>query len=175
MNDMSRCINNNPGDIRNLKDYPLIIFFLKNSSFFCTKENIDACIEGLALAYKYCKEESQNISFSTYATKCMHSVLCKKFNKDYKRKKTIPKDKLDHLSNDECDRYKSFYNEDYDSKLIVEECLKILNERQRYIVNAIYFEGRNKQDIGKELNISRQRVLQIEQDALKKMRNFLER
>jgi RNA polymerase primary sigma factor len=57
----------------------------------------------------------------------------------------------------------------------VNECMDVLTERERNIIEMRFgFNGKNKsslESIGKEYNITRERVRQIEQKALEKLKN----
>nr|WP_302596976.1 sigma-70 family RNA polymerase sigma factor [uncultured Cellulosilyticum sp.] len=174
--EVTKYVNDNASDPRNIKDYPLIKYFLKRSKFLLIDENIDACIEGLAIAYKSF-DETKGV-FSTYAMKCMYCVMCRKL-RDKSTQKRIPKDKLVSIDfTGEFGEYTSLgqkdYREDIENKLLVEEALTVLTKREREIIVQRYLEDKTLEVVGENLNISRQRVAQIEKTALYKMRIFLE-
>lgn len=191
--EVTNYVNNNASDPRNIKDYPLVIYFLKKSKFLLIEENIDACIEGLAVAYKT-YDPSKGV-FSSYAMKCMYCVMCRKL-RDENLQRLIPKDKIIHVDFTYCidsnvksintaDGSRTRRNkstdldinmltiEDVDNSLIVQEALSILKDRERDIILKRYMEDKSLESIGAELNLSRQRVAQIEKIALYKMRVFL--
>lgn len=172
--EVTKYVNDNASDPRNIKDYPLILYFLQNSKFLLIDENIDACIEGLAIAYKSF-DETKGV-FSTYAMKCMYCVMCKKL-RDESLQRLIPKNKLvsvDFTVGEYTSLGQKDYREDIENKLLVEEALTVLTKREREIIVQRYLEDKTLEVVGENLNISRQRVAQIEKTALYKMRIFLE-
>jgi RNA polymerase sigma factor (sigma-70 family) len=54
------------------------------------------------------------------------------------------------------------------------QAIKLLPERERYIIRKRYFEGKTLKDTGKELAIGGERIRQIEKRALRKIKWFLE-
>jgi len=56
-------------------------------------------------------------------------------------------------------------------KDIMERSIKILSEREFYMINAYYIEGYTFMEIGKKLFITRERVRQVFLRGLKKLKN----
>lgn len=63
--------------------------------------------------------------------------------------------------------------DDADSRLAIEEALELLDERKRQIVRMFYFDGLRMLEIGRELGITRERVRQLRNKALKDLRGHL--
>lgn len=57
----------------------------------------------------------------------------------------------------------------------VQEAIRQLNERQRYIVREIYFNGRTKESVRKELGISKASMSEAVQRILGSLKKFLEK
>jgi len=63
--------------------------------------------------------------------------------------------------------------EDKDPKIYMQQAFEVLNERDRYILDSIYYKNKTRQALGKELGITGMRVGQLEQRALKQLREVL--
>ena len=48
-----------------------------------------------------------------------------------------------------------------------------LNERERYIIDLRFFEGKTQMEVSDEIGISQAQVSRLEKNALKIMRNYL--
>ncbi|HET7395941.1 MAG TPA: sigma-70 family RNA polymerase sigma factor, partial [Gammaproteobacteria bacterium] len=68
--------------------------------------------------------------------------------------------------------------QDADIQLIVEKWLARLNEKQREVVELRFgLNGRDKgtlEEVGNHIGVTRERVRQIQMDALKRLRQILE-
>ncbi len=56
---------------------------------------------------------------------------------------------------------------------IVARAISMLNERERRIIRARFVEGRTLEEIGQQMNLSRERVRQLEKEAKDKLRPIL--
>lgn len=57
--------------------------------------------------------------------------------------------------------------------LSLEEAMKHLDERERYIIKLRFFQGRTQMEVAKEIQISQAQVSRLEKNALKTMRQYL--
>jgi len=57
-----------------------------------------------------------------------------------------------------------------EKKRIVESLLKCLNKKETRVMLSLFWEDKNLSEIGRELNLSRERIRQIKEKALKKIR-----
>ena len=57
--------------------------------------------------------------------------------------------------------------------LSLEEAMKHLDERERYIIKLRFFQGRTQMEVAKEIRISQAQVSRLEKNALKTMRQYL--
>ena len=57
--------------------------------------------------------------------------------------------------------------------LSLEEAMKHLDERERYIIQLRFFQGRTQMEVAKEIRISQAQVSRLEKNALKTMRQYL--
>ena len=57
--------------------------------------------------------------------------------------------------------------------LSLEEAMRHLNERERYIIKLRFFLGRTQMEVAKEIKISQAQVSRLEKNALKTMRQYL--
>ncbi len=53
------------------------------------------------------------------------------------------------------------------------EAMKKLNEREKYIINLRFFEGKTQMEVAEEINISQAQVSRLEKSALKNMRKYM--
>lgn len=60
----------------------------------------------------------------------------------------------------------------YDNDIDVDNILQPLNKRQRLAVIAYYVDGQTLEEIGKELNLTRERVRQICESAVELLRHY---
>ena len=60
------------------------------------------------------------------------------------------------------------------SRLLIKNSLLVLDDRERMILSDRSIGGKTLEEIGKELNIRRQRVKQIEEVAKEKKRKYIE-
>jgi len=57
--------------------------------------------------------------------------------------------------------------------LALQAAMKCLNERERYIIQLRFFEGKTQMEVAREIDISQAQVSRLEKHALKMMRNYL--
>ncbi|MDO4203987.1 MAG: sigma-70 family RNA polymerase sigma factor [Selenomonadaceae bacterium] len=57
----------------------------------------------------------------------------------------------------------------------LEQAAEVLSEREKFVINAIYFRELSQKELAAEMNITVQRVSQIRLKALKKLKKRLER
>lgn len=69
----------------------------------------------------------------------------------------------------------SIKEETSNTKIVANKAIQVLNSRERFIIEQRFLTDnpRSLSDIGKELNLSRERVRQIEQKALQKAKNHI--
>ena len=53
------------------------------------------------------------------------------------------------------------------------EAMKRLGERERYIVQLRFYEGKTQMEVAEEIGISQAQVSRLEKNALKNMKNYL--
>ncbi len=53
------------------------------------------------------------------------------------------------------------------------EAMKKLNKREKYIINLRFFEGKTQMEVAKEINISQAQVSRLEKSALKNMKKYM--
>ncbi len=63
--------------------------------------------------------------------------------------------------------------ENWIEELALEAAMKCLDERERYIINLRFFEGKTQMEVAQSINISQAQVSRLEKHALKTMRNYL--
>ncbi len=63
--------------------------------------------------------------------------------------------------------------ENWVEELALEAAMRILSERERYIIRLRFFEGKTQMEVAQEINISQAQVSRLEKHALKMMRNYL--
>ena len=56
----------------------------------------------------------------------------------------------------------------------LEQAAEVLSEREKFVINAIYFRELSQKELAAEMNITVQRVSQIRLKALKKLKKRLE-
>lgn len=64
--------------------------------------------------------------------------------------------------------------ENWIEDLSLEAAMKHLNERERYIINLRFFEGKTQMEVAEEIKISQAQVSRLEKNALRVMRQYLE-
>ena len=57
--------------------------------------------------------------------------------------------------------------------LSLEEAMKHLGERERYIIKLRFFQGKTQMEVADEIQISQAQVSRLEKNALKTMRQYL--
>ena len=63
--------------------------------------------------------------------------------------------------------------ENWIEELSLEAAMERLNERERYIINLRFFEGKTQMEVADQINISQAQVSRLEKNALKIMRQYL--
>lgn len=63
--------------------------------------------------------------------------------------------------------------ENWVEELSLNEAMKRLPERERYIINLRFFKGKTQMEVAEEIGISQAQVSRLEKNALKSMRNYL--
>lgn len=63
--------------------------------------------------------------------------------------------------------------ENWVQDLSLQEAMKRLNERENYIVQLRFFEGKTQMEVAREIGISQAQVSRLEKSALKNMKNYL--
>lgn len=58
-------------------------------------------------------------------------------------------------------------------ELSLNDAMKRLPERERYIINLRFFKGKTQMEVAEEIGISQAQVSRLEKNALKSMRNYL--
>lgn len=58
-------------------------------------------------------------------------------------------------------------------ELSLSDAMKRLNERENYIINLRFFEGKTQMEVAEEIHISQAQVSRLEKSALKNMKNYL--
>lgn len=57
--------------------------------------------------------------------------------------------------------------------LSLQEAMNLLSEREKYIINLRFFEGKTQMEVAEEIHISQAQVSRLEKTALKSMRQYL--
>ena len=57
--------------------------------------------------------------------------------------------------------------------LSLSDAMKLLNKREKHIIDLSFFEGKTQMEVAKEIHISQAQVSRLEKSALKTMRNYL--
>ncbi len=57
--------------------------------------------------------------------------------------------------------------------LALQEAMKVLSERERYIISLRFFEGKTQMEVAEEIHISQAQVSRLEKNALRTMRKYL--
>lgn len=129
-----------------------------------------------AVCYAITKYDGTQGDFYPFVWNSVHYAICAEFKELRKSDKTrMPMTDIAYESHSMLDE--TGYNnivEDSRNKILYKN-LDQLSIRSKYIITARYLEETPKKlkDLAKELNISKQRVTQLEQDALKKLRSLL--
>ena len=63
--------------------------------------------------------------------------------------------------------------ENWIEDIAIENAMKKLSERENYIINLRFFEGKTQMEVAEEINISQAQVSRLEKSALKNMRAYL--
>lgn len=57
--------------------------------------------------------------------------------------------------------------------LALQEAMKVLSERERYIISLRFFEGKTQMEVAEEIHISQAQVSRLEKNALRTMKKYL--
>ena len=63
--------------------------------------------------------------------------------------------------------------ENWVEKLSLSDAMNHLTERENFIINLRFFEGKTQMEVADEIHISQAQVSRLEKNALKSMRNYL--
>lgn len=63
--------------------------------------------------------------------------------------------------------------ENWVEDLSLQEAMRRLNEREHFIIQLRFFEGKTQMEVAKEIGISQAQVSRLEKSALKNMKNYL--
>lgn len=63
--------------------------------------------------------------------------------------------------------------ENWIEDISLQEAMKRLNERENYIIQLRFFEGKTQMEVAREIGISQAQVSRLEKSALKNMKNYL--
>ena len=63
--------------------------------------------------------------------------------------------------------------ENWVEKLALEAAMEKLGERERYIIELRFFEGKTQTEVAQEIDISQAQVSRLEKHALKVMKQYL--
>jgi RNA polymerase sporulation-specific sigma factor len=63
--------------------------------------------------------------------------------------------------------------ENWVEELSLSDAMKRLNERENYIIQLRFFEGKTQMEVAEEIHISQAQVSRLEKSALKNMKNYL--
>lgn len=63
--------------------------------------------------------------------------------------------------------------ENWIEKLSLESAMRLLNERENYIIRLRFFEGKTQMEVAEQIGISQAQVSRLEKNALKTMRQYL--
>ena len=58
---------------------------------------------------------------------------------------------------------------------MIQDAMKQLNERQQYIIQAIYFEGKSKSAVAEELGMTKSALSQALSRIMQQLKNFLQK
>ena len=64
-------------------------------------------------------------------------------------------------------------NEDFDTKLMIDDSFTILNEDERKIIKSRYYEDLTQQEVAKKLNMTQVMVSRYEKKGINKLRDYL--
>ena len=64
-------------------------------------------------------------------------------------------------------------DENWIEDLSLREAMTRLGERERYIVQLRFYEGKTQMEVAEEIGISQAQVSRLEKNALKNMKNYL--
>lgn len=129
--------------------------------FACNKYNLDfslACIGFCKAILNYNNKQGR---FSTYAVKCMRQEN----QKQYKKQRV---QEINNFSSIEQ------FGGNYEIEIKEENFSKMINictPRQQKVLSLYFQEGYTQLEISKKYNVSHQRIQQIMQEALKKLKN----
>lgn len=62
------------------------------------------------------------------------------------------------------------YEEDFDTNIYIEYLLSVISERERYVIEEIFYNNRSQTQIASQIGVSQMQVSRIMRKALKKMK-----
>ncbi|MCM8767760.1 MAG: sigma-70 family RNA polymerase sigma factor [Candidatus Omnitrophica bacterium] len=109
-------------------------------------------------------KEGMNVNFSTYATYWIKKYIIQSIEKSKKQKIFLKKESFLNI----------YYNFPSQISLpsINELNLNLLSKIEKKVIEKFYLEQKTLNDISKELNIPREKVRQIKQKSLIKLKKF---
>lgn len=63
--------------------------------------------------------------------------------------------------------------ENWVEDIALQDAMNRLNEREKYIVNLRFFEGKTQMEVAEEIGISQAQVSRLEKGALRSMKSYL--
>ena len=63
--------------------------------------------------------------------------------------------------------------ENWVEDLALQDAINRLNDREKYIINLRFFEGKTQMEVAEEIGISQAQVSRLEKSALRSMKNYL--
>lgn len=131
------------------------------SKYNITKEDAEDCTQQLLLdAYNYVK-----CNQFTKAAADRYRYQLKRRTEAFLKSNTpvtIPLDSVELVVN--CNFIQNFQHDSLNN------ALDELSERERYIIEMYYYEGKSYREIAREFNVSGNRIAQIKEKALSKLR-----
>lgn len=152
---------------------------------YCESKGIDVSECYDILAFAICKAAYYYVSsvanFSTFAYKCFDNAIRDERRKQYTKIGKIEKEmlSLDYEISEDGDAIcclsdlitDNFNLEDsVCNKIFLSDIMKCLKENETFVLHELFLEKRTLKDIGNELGLSRQRVAQIKDYAIDKIK-----
>ena len=139
-------------------------FFMYNIGlvyFACNKYNLDFSLACIGFCKAILNYEVGKTEFSTYAIKCMRQENQNQYKKQ----------RVKELTNfDNIEQYGGNYELEIKEQNF-DKMISVCTPRQQKILKLYYQEGYTQLEIANMFNVSYQRIQQIMQEALNKLRN----
>lgn len=164
-----------------MKEYEKMMYFLLGKyKLLNQKDNyIDLCYIGYTKAINTYKEDKKT-SFSSYAYSCMENELKMELRKNKMKKRQREELSLDYILDDQNNVY-ALVSSKY---CLEEECIKneseknirkaisILNEEEKCLIEEVYINNLNKNEIAKKYHIGISKINSILENAYNKLKVF---